>query len=174
MANLLFHPAFKRKSDAIIKDLLGHGLSTVIASGYRSPEEQARLYAVGRYQPNSNVVISGLKIKVPSKSQYPNWKIVTKAKPFKSAHQWGIACDFAWIVNGKLQYEAGSSWWKLLYSSAKAHECEDITKSIPWDRGHIQWKIAWSTIKDHMNEFMQLYQKFSIKECWKRLDKYLA
>lgn len=74
--------------DARVKPLAESFLASCKAAGYdmlvtctlRSYEEQTELYAQGRTAPG---------------------KIVTKAKPGSSAHNYGLALDVVPIVNGK-------------------------------------------------------------------------
>lgn len=56
----------------------------IITQGYRSIEEQNRLYSQGR-------TTSG--------------KIVTNAKGGQSAHNYGLAFDFAPLINGKIDWD---------------------------------------------------------------------
>ena len=58
-------------------------LEILITCTYRSPEEQATLYAKGRTVPG---------------------KKVTNAKPGQSSHQHKVALDFAIIENGKINW----------------------------------------------------------------------
>lgn len=62
------------------------GLDVQVACGYRSNEEQAKLYAQGRTVPG---------------------KIVTNAKPGQSKHNKGLAVDLYFIVNGKADWGVG-------------------------------------------------------------------
>lgn len=56
------------------------GIEILITSTYRSPEEQAALYAIGRTKPGNRV---------------------TNAKPGCSLHNWRVAFDMVPIVHGK-------------------------------------------------------------------------
>ncbi len=71
----LLYPPFAKKLTIFLELIAQKGLAVEGTCGYRSPEEQAELYALGRTKPG---------------------KIVTKAKPGQSAHQWGCAVDFIW------------------------------------------------------------------------------
>lgn len=164
------HPAMRRKALAIIGDLHGHGLQACVVSALRGPAEQARIYAVGRGTPGKPYTVSGITITAPTRSQYPRWAIVTRAKPFASPHQWGVAVDFAWLVNGRIQYEAPAGWWRLLDSAAEAHDCERIVKAVPWDKGHVQW-MSWHIIKKHMKHCQQLWSRGGLRQVWAWLDE---
>lgn len=80
--------------------------------GYRSPERQNYLFAIGK---------------------------TTKARPWQSAHQYGLAADFAVrIMEG---HRAGEwAWphdapWGSLKALAAIH---GLDIPIKWDKGHIQ------------------------------------
>ena len=61
----------------------------------------------------------------------------TKAKPWHSAHQWGMAVDFATITpEGEWHWpDADSDTWKLLERTARD---VGLLRPISWDYGHIQ------------------------------------
>jgi D-alanyl-D-alanine dipeptidase len=91
----------RRKLEAVLCNLAGHGVKLFVTEGYRTVERQQWLYAQGRTR------------KGP---------IVTKCDGVhnKSAHQSGRAADIA-FRGGKLYPPGDSPAWKLLASSAKAH-----------------------------------------------------
>jgi len=81
--------------------------------GYRSPVRQMHLLTVDK---------------------------TTKAGPWESAHQYGLAVDFACRVIDK--YGLGAGWscpedapWQVLKSLARAN---GLDIPIEWDRGHVQ------------------------------------
>ena len=64
----------------------------------------------------------------------------TKAGPWESAHQYGLAVDFACRVIDKYGLGAGWSWpedapWQVLKNLARAN---GLDIPIEWDRGHVQ------------------------------------
>jgi peptidoglycan L-alanyl-D-glutamate endopeptidase CwlK len=67
------YPQFLIKIEKMLENLNNQGIIYIATQGYRSPEEQAKLYDQGRTTPG---------------------KIVTNAKPFSSFHQFGLAIDF--------------------------------------------------------------------------------
>ena len=95
-------PAFRRKLEAVIKDLAEHGLKLFVTEGFRSLERQQWLYAQGRTRTGP---------------------LVTNCDGIlhQSAHQFGWAADVA-FRGAKLYPPGESPAWKLLASSAKAHE----------------------------------------------------
>lgn len=68
----------------------------------------------------------------------------TKAGPWRSAHQWGMAVDFAVVDQEDVSWhwpDPDSKVWRELY-----HAAHDIGLVIPikWDKGHVQspyWRI---------------------------------
>jgi len=84
-------------------------------------------------------------------------KGVTKAGPFESAHQFGLACDFVpYLVQSEAnalgeqigeRVNAGWSWhsshdWDYLTDAAKRFKLA----TIEWDRPHVQHP-AWNEIR---------------------------
>jgi peptidoglycan LD-endopeptidase CwlK len=63
-----------------VEECKNQGIEVIITSTYRSHEEQAALYAIGRTKPGNRV---------------------TNAKPGQSFHNWRVAFDFCPIVHGK-------------------------------------------------------------------------
>jgi peptidoglycan L-alanyl-D-glutamate endopeptidase CwlK len=63
-----------------IEDCARQGITVIITSTYRSLEEQAALYAIGRTKPGNRV---------------------TNAKPGQSSHQYRIAFDFVPLIHNK-------------------------------------------------------------------------
>ena len=95
---------FRNKLEAVICDLVGHGIKLFVTEGWRSVERQWWLYAQGRTR----------KGPVVSYRDGAN---------SKSMHQSGKAADIAF--RGARLYPPGDSpAWKLLASSAKAHGLE--------------------------------------------------
>lgn len=78
--------------------------------GYRSPERQALMIARGR----------------------------SKAKPWQSAHQYGLAVDLLPVVFGKLTWSVPGDVWTRL-----AHEVLPFNMICPigWDKPHCQHVI---------------------------------
>ncbi|ODN70166.1 Exo-glucosaminidase LytG precursor [Methylobrevis pamukkalensis] len=83
---------------------------------FRTPERQAELYAQGRSKPG---------------------KIVTKAKPWQSFHQYGCAADFVLHVDGKWSWETSGSLrrsWERLHEIGRANGLEPLS----WELPHLQ------------------------------------
>ena len=112
------HATFRRKLEAVLNDLAGHGLTLFVTEGFRSVERQLWLYAQGRTR------------KGP---------LVTRCDGVlnRSAHQSGKAADVA-FRGGKLYPPGNSPAWKLLASAAKAHGLEWGGTWKFKDRPHLQ------------------------------------
>jgi len=84
------------------------GIVIRVSQGYRSFEEQAELYALGRTKAG---------------------KIVTKAKPGSSYHQYGLAVDLVELVKNGKELD-----WNY-----------DMSKLVPYaDKYQIAWGGNWS------------------------------
>lgn len=117
----LLHPEMRQRAEYLAWDMIAayneQKTVTIFApfEGYRSPERQRILYE-----------------KTP---------LVTKAVPWRSAHQYGLAVDFvAWTATGW-------SWddnhdWNLLQRAAQEN---GLDCPISWDRAHVEHP-AWVAI----------------------------
>lgn len=85
-------PEFKAQVEGWLKNCELVGLDVLVYCTLRDDEEQAALYAQGRTTPG---------------------KIVTKAQPGQSAHNYGLALDFVPLLAGKPQW---TNW--ALYDKA--------------------------------------------------------
>lgn len=81
-------PELAEKVLKLLEAAEAEGHLLIVTQGFRSIEEQNRLYAQGRTAPG---------------------KIVTNAKGGQSNHNFGKAVDFAFVVNGEI------SWDEKLY-----------------------------------------------------------
>ena len=110
-------PEFRTKLEIFEKRLLESGIRVKLVSGYRSFEEQNRLYALGRTKPG---------------------RIVTKARGGYSWHNFGLAADYAFISGGQLTWDGP---WRIFGRIAR--EC-GLEWGGDWrkfpDRPHVQWR----------------------------------
>lgn len=104
------------------------GLRFAITCSYRSPEDQAALYARGRTKPGS---------------------IVTLVQPWHSAHQWQLARDYALLRSGGFITDGKDPHWQLFGCLARHNK---LVWGGDWkslrDYGHVEhycWRdhIAW-------------------------------
>lgn len=96
-----------------------HGYELVLLEGYRSPERQAALAALG-----------------PS---------VTQAGPLESLHQHGMAADCAFVKNGKIVISERDAWAMRGYELyGEVARSLGLTWGGDWrtlkDYGHIEWR----------------------------------
>ncbi len=87
-----------------------YGYEMVLTEGYRSPERQAALP-----------------------------KAVTRAGPWQSCHQYGLAVDSAVFKDGKLQWDLGDGWVNRGYM---------LYGQLAKEAG-LQWGGDWQSIKDY-------------------------
>lgn len=76
-------PGFAAKLALFERKLAANGIKVMLTSGYRSCQEQDRLYAIGRTKPG---------------------KKVTNARGGYSWHNFGLAADYAFIISGKVTW----------------------------------------------------------------------
>jgi len=110
------NPEFASKLLLFEKKLAQNGIKVMLTCGYRSVEEQDRLYAQGRTKPG---------------------KKVTNARGGYSWHNWGLAADYVFIINGKVTWDGP---WAMFGKIARECGLEwgGDFKSIV-DRPHVQW-----------------------------------
>lgn len=122
----LVHPkargAFMRLEEELMRQVLA-GESDVLFKpfeGYRTPERQLELYKKG----------------------------TTKAVPFQSAHQYGLAVDYVPYdpVTGWFWPEASDPAWNILSHAATQY---GLLQPIPWDRPHIEHPL-WRAVKGRL------------------------
>jgi peptidoglycan LD-endopeptidase CwlK len=85
-------PVLAEKCRALIAHAASEGFTLLVTQGFRSVEEQNKLYQIGR---------RGVR----------GEKKVTNARGGQSNHNYGEAVDFAFVVNGEI------SWNEKLYQN---------------------------------------------------------
>ena len=83
-------PVFRQTLLTLLARLSARGYDFVLLEGYRSPERQESLAALGGH--------------------------VTQARAYESRHQYGMAADLAPIRNGVLMFNFDEAWAKSAYS----------------------------------------------------------
>ena len=108
-------PEFVRRLGRFEARLAAKGIKVVLTWGHRSIAEQNRLYAIGRTTPG---------------------KKVTNARGGYSWHNFGLAADYAFIINGKVTWNGP---WDVFGKTARECGLEwgGNFKSIV-DRPHVQ------------------------------------
>ena len=111
------HPTVRAKVQQFIQKCDEAGIDLLVTSTYRDHESQAELYAQGRTKPG---------------------KIVTKAKPGQSWHNWKVAVDVVPLRNGKPVWGTagadGELWQKV----------GEIGESVG-----LEWAGRWKTFKEY-------------------------
>lgn len=101
------------------------GVDVLVYCYTRSPEEQADLYAQGRTRPG---------------------RIITNARPWQSAHNYGLAVDAVPMVNTKPDWSYSDvngdkvpdePWWAVMVEEAK--------------RQGMEWAGDWVTFKEFVH-----------------------
>ena len=109
-------PELAKKLARFETALANKGIKVVLTWGYRSIEEQNKLYAKGRTAPGN---------------------IVTNAYGGYSWHNFGLAADYAFVIGGKVTWTGP---WDIFGRIAK--EC-GLEWGGSWtrfkDRPHVQW-----------------------------------
>lgn len=85
-------PAVKIKADMVVREMTSMGHPVTIFQGFRSFAEQDALYAQGRTKPGA---------------------IVTNARGGDSFHNYGVACDIVFVVNGRPSWDSKHPWKTL-------------------------------------------------------------
>ena len=143
----LLHPKIRQQvSDLINKcdAVVCSNLEVRIVQGLRTIEEQNALYAQGRTAPG---------------------KIVTNAKGGSSFHNYGLAIDFAFLVDGKdISWDIQKDWDNDGVSDWK--EVVNIFKTAGFS-----WGGEWHSIKDYPHleltfgyTWQQLFLKYNKKD----------
>lgn len=162
------YPPFAEQVDEFIRKIGVAELHAHIFESYRSFERQEELYAKGREKRD------GLWVVVDRS------KIVTKAKPGRSFHAYGIASDF--VFDGNL-HKQGVQWnW----------EDADVTKPgkqpLPWkelgelgETCGLEWAGRWERFKEFphfqnrygfgINGLYKILMNDGLETVWKELDK---
>ena len=129
-------PLVQRQADKIVSEMARLGHPVRIVQGYRSIEEQNRLYEQGRTTTGA---------------------VVTNAKGGQSFHNYGVAVDFVFVKEG---WNATDTLWQLLGKVGKAQGFEwggDWQGFV--DRPHFEMKLGYS-LNDFQNNKVD-YNKFN-------------
>ena len=116
------HPEVRAGSEKLVKEAGKRGIRVIITHGFRSIEEQDRLYARGREEKG---------------------KIVTNARGGESLHNYGLAVDFA------LLDKQGDPLWDMEYDGngngkPDWRETAELAKEIGFE-----WGGDWQGFKDY-------------------------
>lgn len=134
------YPPFEARIDALLKAAHEEGLDVGLHTGFRSWEEQDRLYAQGRTTKGNKV---------------------TNAKGGQSWHQYGIAADIVFREKGKWSWSPKHDWDRLDEIGISL----GLVKGPKWDRPHFEWARKMSLAKAR-----ELYKRGGLQEVWKELN----
>lgn len=73
--------------------------------------------------------------RTPARQAHVLATAASHAKPWSSAHQYGLAMDFAGFRNGGWSWKVEDRCWDVLHERARKI---GLLAPIPWDLGHIQ------------------------------------
>lgn len=110
------HPSFREAVQVVLTTLNNDGHPFRIFEAYRTPQRQLFLYRQGRTAPGS---------------------IVTKASPWYSYHQFGLAADFVLFQGGSWSWDSKgklSRHWEALHRVGRANGLEPLS----WELPHLQ------------------------------------
>ncbi len=127
------HPVVREAVQRVIEQLQAENLPFEVFEAYRTPERQRMLYAQGRTAPGD---------------------IVTKARPWTSYHQYGLAVDFVLRIDGNWSWGSKgkySKWWERLHAIGRANNLEPLS----WELPHLQYS-GTSIDKLHRGEYPPL------------------
>lgn len=109
-------PQFARMLEFFEKKLAANGIHVILTWGYRSIEEQDKLYAIGRTKPG---------------------KKVTNARGGYSWHNFGLAGDYAFVINGKVTWDGPWATFGKIARECGLEWGGDFKTIV--DRPHVQW-----------------------------------
>ena len=75
----------------------------------------------------------------------------SKARPWESAHQYGLAVDFVPFVRGKFSWAVSSKDWDDLRNAAHAR---GLLNDIAWDRAHVEHP-AFARVREALRPVIQ-------------------
>lgn len=112
----LLHPGFRERLKEVEARLAAEKIPLVVFEGARTPFRQAELYALGRTTPNT--------------------KMVTKAPPWRSFHQYGLAADYVVRLYGQWTWDEPKRGMWLRYQQIAHDVGLDV---LSFEKPHIQY-----------------------------------
>ena len=141
------HPAIRARTQAVLSRARSEGLDLRVVSGFRSVEEQDRLYAQGRTAPGN---------------------IVTNARGGSSWHNYGLAIDIAFNdANGQPVWPENANWAR--YGQIA------VAEGLTWggnfrnfvDRPHIEYHPGLGP--GDASTLLALYRQGGLTRVWNHL-----
>ena len=84
----------------------------------------------------------GFRSPIKQQELFNKRPVVTKAAPWQSAHQYGLAVDFVAYVAGRWSWDNKHDW-AFLRLAAERH---GLKRPLEWDLGHIEHP-AWGSVQ---------------------------
>jgi len=135
------HPVARRKFQAVLSDVRGHGLPLLVWEVWRSRGRQRMYYAQGRSDERlRNAGFTEQEIKAYRKAGYTADKPVITNLVTPKMHGQGKAMDCCWLVDGKPTWTVDREWWETYGKAAKAH---GLVWGGDWkmrDLPHVEWR----------------------------------
>lgn len=113
---LKLHPIMRNAMEEVLRECEAEALPFKVFEAYRYPQRQSRLYQQGRGTPGP---------------------VVTRAKPWESYHQYGLACDFVLFINGGWSWDAAGAFaqhWTRLTEIGQMYGLEGLS----FEKPHLQ------------------------------------
>ena len=110
------HPFVRERITKVLETLGAEGIPFRVFEAFRTPQRQQALWEQGRTRAGA---------------------IVTKARPWTSYHQYGLAADFVLFQNNSWSWDDGGAkrvWWNRLQQVGAAHGLE----ALRFERPHLQ------------------------------------
>jgi len=110
------HPVVRDRVERVQGKLTAEGMPFRFFEGFRSPQRQQYLWEQGRTRPG---------------------EVVTKALPWQSLHQYGLAADFVLWENNQWSWDESGlkgAWWDRLQELGR----DEGLETLSWDRPHLQ------------------------------------
>lgn len=119
------HPVLREKLQQLDAALLSKGIPLTLFEGFRAPERQADLYAQGRGTGTPG-------------------HFVTKANPWSSFHQYGLAVDYVFQINGQWTWnEPRTGMW------AEYTQLADSVglRSLSFEKPHVEVPLYLTSLQ---------------------------
>lgn len=124
---LHLHPAFRRPALALEAELSAAGIPLRLYEGARSPFRQAELFAIGR---------------AAGCGEYGKTK--TRSLAWESYHQFAVAADFVFLVNGKWTWEEPR---KGMWAEFQARATKVGLRFLSFEKPHVELTISLSALQ---------------------------
>lgn len=114
------HPEVREPARKVLADLSADGIPFRLFEGFRSPQRQQHLWEQGRSRPGA---------------------IVTKARPWSSYHQYGLAVDLVLHEHNNWSWDDKGpkrSWWTRMQEIGRNNGLEPLS----WELPHLQLRAT--------------------------------